>query len=379
MKQTKKPPELARRYRNALRDQLDAPRSRGVAAARALGREALAADCEILALARIHEQALVALAPDYDFAKTGNGLQLRTGRFFAEVLVPLERQHIAVRESLKQIEERTSHLHLHTKELARGNRQLSREVKRRQASEEALKEGNERYQKLLQQSQFMQVKLRSLTHQMLSAQENERLEISRELHDEVVQILVGINVELAALGKAAELGTKAFQKKIASTQHLVEKSVNAVHQFARDLRPAALDDLGLIPALQVFMKKLSARRQIRIRLTAFAGVEKMPSVKRIVLYRVAQEALTNVARHAKATLINVSITRLPDVVRMKIHDNGKSFKVQQVQSTKAHARLGLLGMRERLEMVGGTLLIESAQGEGTTVLAEMPFPPEERT
>jgi signal transduction histidine kinase len=111
----------------------------------------------------------------------------------------------------------------------------------------------------------MQAKLRSLAHQVLSAQENERREISRELHDEVVQTLVGINVELAALAQAAAVGTEAFRAKIANTQQLVERSVNAVHQFARDLRPAVLDDLGLIPALEALMKSVAARNNLRIR------------------------------------------------------------------------------------------------------------------
>ncbi|MCC5025349.1 MAG: hybrid sensor histidine kinase/response regulator transcription factor [Candidatus Synoicihabitans palmerolidicus] len=288
--------------------------------------------------------------------------------------MPLEKQHFAIRESLKQVEQRTTTLQLHTKELAKGNRQLAREIKRRQTSEEVLKLGNTCYQHLLEQSQFMQVQLRSLAHQILSEQENERREISRELHDEVVQILVGINVALAALGKAAALGTKAFHKKIASTQQLVGKFVSAVHQFARDLRPAVLDDLGLIPALQAFMKSVAARRKMRIHLTAFAGVEEMESAKRIVLYRVAQEALTNVARHAKATLVNVSIRQLDGVIRMEIHDNGKSFRVPQVLSAKTNKWLGLLGMRERVEMVGGTLIIESARGQGTTVCAKIPSP-----
>lgn len=370
---THQPQELAQRYLYALRSQLNSPRAGGVAAARAIGRAAMDADCDTLALARMHEHALLALAPDYDFATVGNGLHRRTGRFFTEALVPMEKAHQATRESLKQAAQRAETLRVHTAELTKINRLLTREIARRRIGEDELRRGNERYQRLLAQSELMQTKLRSLAHQILSAQEQERREISRELHDEVVQTLVGINVELAALGKAAAIGTRAFKLKIATTQQLVEKSVSAVHQFARDLRPAVLDDLGLIPALQALMKNVAARKKLRIRLTAFAGVEELESAKRIVLYRVAQEALTNVARHAKASLVNMSIRQVGPSIRMMIHDNGKSFRVSQVLSSKTNKRLGLLGMRERVEMVGGTLVIESTPGEGTTVQADIPF------
>lgn len=366
-------PELAQRYLSALRIQLETRRPGGVAEARAFGQEAMAAGFDTLELARMHERALIALAPDYDFAKTRNGLHRRTGRFFTEMLVPLEKGHRATRESLKQVKQRAETLRLHTAELARSNRALKREVARRITGEKALRLGQERYQRLLAQSQVIQEKQRNLAHQILSAQENERREISRELHDEVVQTLVGINVELAALGRAADVGTRALKAKIVSTQRLVEKSVNAVHQFARDLRPAVLDDLGLIPALQAFMKTVAARKKLRIQLTAFAGVEKMESAKRIVLYRVAQEALTNVARHARASLVKMSIRQIPGAIRMEVQDNGKSFAVAKVLESRTNKRLGLLGMRERVEMMGGTLIIESAPGQGTTVLADIPF------
>ena len=137
-----------------------------------------------------------------------------------------------------------------------------------------------------------------------------------------------------------------------------------------------LDDLGLIPALHVYSKELAAREKIKIRLTAFGGVEALGIAKRTVLYRVAQEALTNVARHAQATAVSINISKVSGAVRMKICDNGKSFPVAKTLLAKNNKRLGLLGMRERVEMVGGNLIIESACGKGSTVCAEMPFSPE---
>jgi signal transduction histidine kinase len=175
------------------------------------------------------------------------------------------------------------------------------------------------------------------------------------------------------LKKEAAINTNTLDRNIARTQRLVEKSVEVVHQFARELRPAVLDDLGLIPALHSFMKSFTARTGVRTHLTAFAEVEKLDIARRTVLYRVAQEALTNVARHAKASRAEVSIQKLDGAARMEIKDDGKSFQVERILHDNGNKRLGLLGMRERVEMVGGAFAVESAPGQGTTVRVEMPF------
>jgi signal transduction histidine kinase len=228
-------------------------------------------------------------------------------------------------------------------------------------------------QKLLEESQGMQKKLRHLTRQILTAQEEERKKISRELHDEVVQTLVGINVELSALVHGNSTGARHLKDKIARTQRLVENSVNAVHRFARDLRPAVLDDLGLIPALHAFCEGLAGRKKIKIKMTAVRAVEALDSDRRTVLFRVSQEALTNVARHAQATRVVIGISKIPGAIRLEIADNGKSFPVRKTLLAKNPKRLGLVGMKERVEMVGGTLTVESTRGKGTTVRAEVPF------
>ena len=146
-----------------------------------------------------------------------------------------------------------------------------------------------------------------------------------------------------------------------------------VHRFARELRPTVLDDLGLIPALQSFIKDFTKRTNIRIHFTAFAGVEQLNSTQRTVLYRVAQSALANVHKHAHASDVKVSIRKLQGAIRLEIHDNGKSFDMERVLFAKRHKRLGLLGSRERVEMVGGKFGVESAPGQGTTISAEIPI------
>ena len=259
--------------------------------------------------------------------------------------------------------------------LTASNRKLELEIVRRQAVEKSLKESEQEQRQLLKESRRLQEQLRLLSHQILQAQEEERKRISRELHDEIAQTLTGINVRLANLKAGATIHAKDLQGKITSTQRLVEKSVEIVHRFARELRPSVLDDLGLIPALHSFVKTFSKETKLPVRLRIFAGVEKLDAAKRTVLYRVAQEALTNVARHAHATEVELCVEKLADAVRMKIKDNGRSFSVERTLLAKKNGRLGLLGMRERVEMVGGRFTLESAPGHGTTIEVQVPSSP----
>ena len=270
--------------------------------------------------------------------------------------------------ALKQSEEAQRRLET----LAVANRELKQEIIRRQVVEESLKKSEQHYSQLLEQSRSMQEELRHLSRQVLQAQEEERKRISRDLHDVIAQTLTGINLRLATLKTEAGINPEAFARNLALTQRLVEKSVDIVHQFALELRPAVLDDLGLIAALHSFMKHFTARTGVRAHLTAFPGVEQLDTARRTVLFRVAQEALANVARHAHAARVVVSIQKLPDCICMKIEDDGKSFQVERVLHRKGDKRLGLLGMRERLEMVGGRFEVESTSGRGTTIIAQIP-------
>jgi PAS domain S-box-containing protein len=269
----------------------------------------------------------------------------------------------------KQVEEAQRRL----EDMADTNLGLNREIVRRQAVEQDLKKSEQNQGRLLEQARHMQGQLRHLSHQILQAQEEERLRISRDLHDEIAQTLVGINVQLATLTREAAGGPKGLQQKIECAQQMVEKSVAKVHQFARKLRPALLDDLGLIPALHAFMKTFTKQTGVHTSLTAIAAVERLDTAKRTVLFRVAQEALTNVARHAQASRVAVIIQKLPDGICMKIKDDGKSFQVDSVLHGKGRQHLGMLGMRERLEMVGGSFEVESTPGKGTAIIAEIPL------
>jgi signal transduction histidine kinase len=370
---TRKLTGLSLRYQAALRKHLKEASQASSEPAQRLGRQAMATGLETLDLAKIHEQALITLVlPSYS-PGTRAAMVRRAGTFFAEAITPIEKTHRTARDANVRLNQMIETLNRHSADLADSNRQLKQEIAQRKSVEESLRNSQQHYSKLLEQSHHLQEQLRHLSRQLLLAQEEERKRISRELHDEIAQTLTGINVRLAALKTGAARNTKGLQNKISSAQRMVEKSVDIVHRFARELRPTVLDDLGLIPALHAFVKSFAKRTGIRIRLTVFAGVEKLEGTKRTVLYRVAQEALTNVARHAQASRVDLGIQKLPRAVCLTIKDNGKSFQVQRVMHSKRNKRLGLLGMRERVEMVGGKLSVESAPGQGTTICAEIPF------
>ena len=253
------------------------------------------------------------------------------------------------------------------------NRDLRQEIVQRQKVEKALQTSESHYAQLLEQAQNLQEQQKHLSRQLLLSQEEERRRISRELHDEILQTLAGINVHLASLIGKAPVKFQDLQKKIVRTQKLVTKSVEIIHRFARELRPMVLDDLGLTPALKSFIRDFVKRTGMRVDFQSSPEVEQLSSPKRTVLYRVAQAALTNVHKHSQAVAVKVVIRFVHNSIRMEIQDNGKSFDVARVLQAKRHRRLGLLGSRERVEMVGGTFTVESESGKGTIVWAEIPI------
>ncbi|OYW77774.1 MAG: hypothetical protein B7Z37_02485 [Verrucomicrobia bacterium 12-59-8] len=256
--------------------------------------------------------------------------------------------------------------------LAASNRKLELEILHRKTVEEALRTSQATSNELLENSRQMQEQLRQLSHQALLAQEEERKRISRELHDVIAQTLTGINLRLALLQKETCASTQELHEKIAQTQQLVADSVDTVHRFARDLRPAMLDDLGLIPALEAYLKDFTQQTGLQVNLKTDAGVEELGSTGRTVLYRVAQEALTNVVRHARATRVDVSLQKTNGIHCMVITDNGQGFAWDDSLMAKNSKRLGMLGMRERVEIIGGRFRVASVPGQHTTILVEIP-------
>jgi len=365
--------KFSKSYQTALLAYLKQKAGGPLQSAHTMGDRAVTAGLRTPDIAKLHRQIVVTEVLSVRPARECAGLMKQARAFFSEAIAPIERLHLASLNSAVPLSEIIETLSRCTVELAASNLELSLESEQRKAAEDALKEGERHYARLLGRSERLQEQSRQLARQILSAQEEERREISRELHDVIAQTLAGINVQLTALKKEASVTTRGLDVNIARTQLMVEKSVDLVHRFARDLRPAVLDDLGLIPALHSFMKQFTTRTGIRTYLTAFAGVEHLEIARRTVFFRVAQEALTNVERHAQASRVDVTLRKVPDGVCLKIKDDGKSFRVDRALERKGSKRLGLLGMRERLEMVGGSFAIESAPGKGTTIIAQIPM------
>ena len=361
-----------RSYRTALRTYLRAGAAASLDPAGKLGRRAVRQNLKTLALAKIHETALITLLAPGLPSRTIDSMIRRAGAFFAEAIAPIEETRPGAKRAGARLKMVIQSLSRRSVQLAASNKKLEDEIHQRREAEKTLRTSEQTTSLLLDKSRSMQEELRHLSRRLLTAQEEERKRISRELHDVIAQSLASINVRLAGLKTLSATNTKDLNKNIAQTQKLIGKSVDIVHRFARDLRPAVLDDLGLIPALQSHAKVFAKQNGIPVVLNAYAGVEKLDIITRTALYRVAQESLTNVARHAQASRVEVDIQEHPKTVRMMIQDNGKGFSMENTLMARRSKRLGLLGMRERVEMVDGTFSIRSSPGEGTCIQVDLP-------
>lgn len=232
--------------------------------------------------------------------------------------------------------------------------------------------GAERNRESLRRSRDMHRQLRLLSRRLLTAHEDERRMISRDLHEVVAQTLAGINLRLAALRREASIDSADHGRHIAQAQRLVVRSVNRVNRFARELRPAILDDLGLLPALQSLATATGQRTGLRVALSSPATLGAFTPLVRTVVYRVVQEAVDNAAKHADATAIDIAITVVAGGIRLVVHDDGKTFDVDSTKRQAGGGHLGILAMRERVEMVDGSFSITSTPGVGTTISATIP-------
>lgn len=214
----------------------------------------------------------------------------------------------------------------------------------------------------------------ALAGRLISIQEDERRRIARDLHDNVGQQITVLRLKLDSIAMAAT-ANEAVRAQIADAQAAADQLDRALDFIAAELRPASLD-LGLVTALQQFVHEWSATFGIRVELHAdgLAGVALAPEIE-THLYRVAQEALNNVYKHAAARHVNVILERRDDRVVLIVEDNGRGF---EWDLPPGRGGLGLLGMRERAELVGGAVEIESAPDKGTTVFFQVPLPPRPR-
>jgi len=251
----------------------------------------------------------------------------------------------------------------------------------------------------IHQRQTAEESNRQVLRRLAEAEETERGRISRELHDRLGQDLTALKLGLenlrrqgpvtAAVGmdlgklQSGSLFTgrffaEAVERDLDKLDKLVEGLMRDIHRLAWELRPSVLDDLGLLLALRRFTDDWSQNTGVPVDLHTGGdlGTHRLPPELETTLYRIAQEALTNVARHAQAKRVSVLLERRPGYVSLIIEDDGRGFDAQGVIGAPAGpGKLGVLGMQERVRLAGGTFAIESAPGAGATVFARLPLEP----
>ena len=209
---------------------------------------------------------------------------------------------------------------------------------------------------------------------VIKAQEEERRRIARELHDETSQSLTGLIIGIKMLEETVPAAMPDLRERLANIKDLAHQTLNEVHTMAVRLRPSILDDLGLAAALRSYAKEFSENTGVQVDTQLLALGERLSPELETVLYRVVQEALTNIARHAGASSCRVTLRRKETCVQGMIEDNGKGFNPERALASDEQGRgLGLHGMKERIDLVGGSLEFESRPGEGTSIFLEVPL------
>jgi two-component system, NarL family, sensor kinase len=214
-------------------------------------------------------------------------------------------------------------------------------------------------------------KLKALAHRVVSSQEEERARVSRELHDHICQLLVSIKYQFELVGhRLAHPGDQpvtAIDKEISA----LSKAIGEVRRISHDLRPALLDDLGLPAALEHIGNELAQRSGLQVRVSPQVQEERLPELQAVSLFRVAQEALRNVERHAQARHVNIRLDDSGDQLELRITDDGRGFDVKTMELSKDRG-IGLTNMRERVERNGGTFQLVSHPGH-TALTATFPL------
>jgi signal transduction histidine kinase len=245
---------------------------------------------------------------------------------------------------------------IRTAELSKINEQLRQEVTERKRAEENIKRSRE--------------KLRNLSAHLESVREDERMRIAREIHDELGQLLTALQTDLSYLIIKLPNGNELLIKRTKKMSKLVEKSIQTVQRISSDLRPPILDELGIVPAIEWHAEEFQTRMGIRCKVCFNTEDIVMDKDRSTVIYRIFQEALTNVARHANATMVNTSVKKRDGKLTLKIRDNGKGISEEELSSMKS---FGIIGIRERACFVGGEAKIEGIKGKGTTITVKIPL------
>lgn len=214
---------------------------------------------------------------------------------------------------------------------------------------------------------------RQFAPKIIQAQEEERRRIAREIHDGPAQSMANVVLRTEVCEKLIEIDHSAVQKELLELREMVKKSLQDVRRIIFDLRPMALDDLGLIPAITRYFETIKERYNLEIEMHFVGTQQRLESVLEVAVYRVVQEALQNILKHAQASHVKVFLENENQRLVVKIIDDGKGFDAEEYLNNPRPDSYGLLGMKERLEIFGGQLFITSKLGEGTEILAILPI------
>jgi two-component system, chemotaxis family, sensor kinase Cph1 len=320
--------------------------------------------------------------PDKEISDTGSGMRLSPRRSFAawEEEMRLRSEPwsstdvstaVALRQSLHEVVLQRIDLIAREREVARARQEillaeLDRRIQQWEATAQELKAEGDR--RALVEAELSQVLRRTVVEQ-----ESERQRIARELHDSLGQYLTIMQLSLDELARNAE----SSQDVVSGVVRLKEVATSVgqeINRLAWEIRPTSLDDLGLQTAVEQFLEELRERSGLAVDLYLRLKGRRLPSETETTLYRILQEAVTNVVKHAGATRVSVILEAGEEDVRLIVEDNGRGFDPEEPgRDNKPSTRLGLLGIRERLALVKGRLEIESGYGRGTTLIVTVPL------
>jgi two-component system, NarL family, sensor histidine kinase DegS len=207
----------------------------------------------------------------------------------------------------------------------------------------------------------------SYLREVTRIQEEERKRIARELHDDTAQSLAYLALELDSIINSPEITSSSILQRLKFLKQQTNNSLQEVRRFSHELRPGVLDQLGLISAIELLVDELNARNQFSIQFGVTGQERRFSNEEEQALFRIAQEALSNIRKHSQATKAEVNIKFTQNKIRLTIRDNGKGFQSSKINDAMANGRLGLIGMKERAHLIGAVLSLKSAPDKGTRV------------
>jgi signal transduction histidine kinase len=237
--------------------------------------------------------------------------------------------------------------------------------------EQRVSERTMELERLYQQLRLRDEERSDLLAKIITAQEEERRRVARELHDDISQTLTGLVMSLGSAEAIMESDPNAAKQRLESLRHLTSEAVEDVRRLIRDLRPSLLDDLGLVPAVNWYVENYLAPAGVKATLETSDLDHRLALTLEITLFRVVQEAITNIVKHAQAKTASICLKVTSSTIVGSIEDDGKGFNVNDQHRGK-HGGVGILGMKERIELLKGKLRVASEPGKGTRVHFEIP-------